>query len=66
MPSMDIVFCSDGAKCKQRKTCWRFAGVEYQEEDGMYWWSDFFKEAEESGRDCKNYIKFTKTKDKKK
>jgi hypothetical protein len=56
MQSLDISFCSDGAKCKQKKNCWRWIGVDFQEKQGMYWWAEFYQKAKESGRACEDFM----------
>ena len=56
MPSLDITFCSDGQRCKQRNKCWRFVGVESQDENAMYWQANFYEEAKASGRKCAHFI----------
>lgn len=57
MPSLDITFCSDGSKCKKRHTCWRFAGRDYMDKDGMYWYSEFYNDWKGGGRiNCEHYM----------
>ena len=57
MPSMDVTFCADGNKCKQRHKCFRWTGKELMDKEGMYWYADFHLDWKGSGKQtCDNFI----------